>query len=119
MSQRVAMTGNEAAANALRQVNPDVAAVYPITPQTELMHKFSGFVADGKVKTAVIYNKIAIAQQHLGDERDDRGFGSGGEGNYRNCRKRPGADVGGRVHSGIDEITCCHAGSEQGVERTH
>jgi pyruvate ferredoxin oxidoreductase alpha subunit len=54
MSQRVAMTGNEAAANALRQVNPDVAAVYPITPQTELMHKFSGFVADGEVRTEVI-----------------------------------------------------------------
>jgi len=54
MSQRVAMTGNEAAANALRQANPDIAAVYPITPQTELMHKFSSFVADGKVKTEVI-----------------------------------------------------------------
>jgi len=54
MARRVAMTGNESAANALRQVNPDVAAVYPITPQTELMHNFAGFVADGLVKTDLV-----------------------------------------------------------------
>jgi len=54
MAKLVAMTGNEAAANALRQVNPDVAAVYPITPQTELMHEFAKFVANGKVDTEMI-----------------------------------------------------------------
>jgi len=55
MSQRVGRTGNEAAAEALRQVNPDVAAVYPITPQTELMHKFTEFVANGQVDTELIH----------------------------------------------------------------
>jgi len=55
MSQRVGRTGNEAAAEALRQVNPDVAAVYPITPQTELMHKFTEFVANGQVNTELIH----------------------------------------------------------------
>jgi len=54
MANLKAMTGNEAAANALRQVNPDVAAVYPITPQTELMHEFAKFVANGQVDTEVI-----------------------------------------------------------------
>jgi len=54
MSDRRALTGNEAAAEALRQVNPDVAAVYPITPQTELMHQFAGFVANGQVDTEII-----------------------------------------------------------------
>jgi len=49
------MTGNEAVAEAFRQVNPDVAAVYPITPQTELMHKFAEYVNDGKVDTELIY----------------------------------------------------------------
>lgn len=48
------MTGNDAAAEALKDVNPDVAAVFPITPQTELMHKFSSFVYDGVVDTELI-----------------------------------------------------------------
>jgi len=48
------LTGNDAAAHALRQVNPDVAAVFPITPQTELMHKFSEFVANGQVETLLV-----------------------------------------------------------------
>jgi pyruvate ferredoxin oxidoreductase alpha subunit len=52
---RIALTGNEAVAEAFRQVNPDVAAVYPITPQTELMHKFADYVNDGKVDTELIY----------------------------------------------------------------
>jgi len=51
---RVSLTGNDAVANAMRQVDPDIAAVFPITPQTELMHKFSEFVANGKVSTDLV-----------------------------------------------------------------
>ena len=54
MANRVALTGNDAGAEALKDVNPDVAAVFPITPQTELMHKFSSFVNDGVVDTELI-----------------------------------------------------------------
>ncbi len=54
MAKVVAVTGNEAVANALKQVNPDVCAAYPITPQTDMMQRFSGFVSDGKVKTELI-----------------------------------------------------------------
>lgn len=54
MTTRVALTGNDAVAEALRQIDPDVAAVFPITPQTELMHKFAEFVADGKVSTELV-----------------------------------------------------------------
>jgi pyruvate ferredoxin oxidoreductase alpha subunit len=54
MPKLLSLTGNEAAAHALRQANPDVAAVYPITPQTELMHQFAEFVANGKVDTEMI-----------------------------------------------------------------
>lgn len=50
----MALTGNEAAAEAMRQINPDVVAAYPITPQTELMHKFAEFVADGLVDTEMV-----------------------------------------------------------------
>lgn len=48
------LTGNDAVAVAFKQVNPDVAAVFPITPQTELMHKFSEFVANGDVDTVLV-----------------------------------------------------------------
>ncbi|MCL4475300.1 MAG: pyruvate ferredoxin oxidoreductase [Nitrospirae bacterium] len=54
MAKVVAVTGNEAVANALRQANPDVCAAYPITPQTDIMQRFSGFVADGLVNTELI-----------------------------------------------------------------
>jgi pyruvate ferredoxin oxidoreductase alpha subunit len=50
----VARTGNEAMAEAMRQINPDVCAAYPITPATEIMQIFSGFVSDGLVKTNLI-----------------------------------------------------------------
>lgn len=54
MAEQVAMTGNDAGAEALKDVNPDVAAVFPITPQTELMHKFTSYVHDGVVDTELI-----------------------------------------------------------------
>lgn len=38
----------------MRQIDPDVVAAFPITPQTELMHKFAGHVADGDVKGELI-----------------------------------------------------------------
>ncbi|MCL4536938.1 MAG: pyruvate ferredoxin oxidoreductase [Nitrospirae bacterium] len=55
MAQRiVAVTGNEAVAEALRQINPDVCAAYPITPQTDMMQRFATFANNGKVKTEMI-----------------------------------------------------------------
>ncbi len=54
MAKVVAVTGNEAGAEALRQVNPDVCGAYPITPQTDMMQRFSSFVSNGKVDTEVI-----------------------------------------------------------------
>jgi pyruvate ferredoxin oxidoreductase alpha subunit len=54
MAKTVAVTGNEAGANALRQVNPDVCGTYPITPQTDMMQRFASYAADGKVDTEII-----------------------------------------------------------------
>ncbi|MBO4390399.1 MAG: pyruvate ferredoxin oxidoreductase [Lachnospiraceae bacterium] len=48
------ISGNEAVANALRQINPDVMAAFPITPSTEIPQYFSKFVSDGKVTTEFI-----------------------------------------------------------------
>ncbi len=50
----IAKTGNEAMAEAMRQINPDVCAAYPITPATEVMQIFAGFVNDGLVKTELM-----------------------------------------------------------------
>ncbi|MBI5787410.1 MAG: pyruvate ferredoxin oxidoreductase [Candidatus Schekmanbacteria bacterium] len=54
MGKVVAMTGNIAVANAMRQVNPDVCAAYPITPSTEIMQQFASFVSDGLVDTEFV-----------------------------------------------------------------
>lgn len=56
----LAKTGNEAMAEAMRQINPDVVAAYPITPATEVVMIFSQFVADGLVDTEF----IAVESEH-------------------------------------------------------
>ncbi|RLE09032.1 pyruvate ferredoxin oxidoreductase [Candidatus Aerophobetes bacterium] len=54
MSRIVGLTGDETAAEAMRQINPDVLAAYPITPQTETVQRFSEFVANGLVSTEMV-----------------------------------------------------------------
>ena len=54
MSEFKALAGNEAVATAMRQINPDVVAAYPITPQTSTVQKFADFVADGLVDTEFV-----------------------------------------------------------------
>ena len=48
------LMGDQVAAHAMRQIEPDVVAAYPITPQTEIVMNFSQFVADGRVDTEMI-----------------------------------------------------------------
>jgi len=50
----VALSGNEAVAYAFKQARPHVASAFPITPQTEMMHKFAEFVANGESTTEMI-----------------------------------------------------------------
>jgi pyruvate ferredoxin oxidoreductase alpha subunit len=54
------MEGNQAVAEAMRQINPDVVAAYPITPSTEVVQTFSTFVANGLVDT----NFVAVESEH-------------------------------------------------------
>ena len=51
MSTYEALTGDQAVATGMRQINPDVVAAYPITPQTETVEFFAEYVADGLVDT--------------------------------------------------------------------
>lgn len=54
MARRDRLSGNEAVAEALRQINPDVMAAFPITPSTEIPQYFSKLVASGKVESEFI-----------------------------------------------------------------
>ena len=54
MSRKDRLSGNEAVAIAMRQINPDVMPAFPITPSTEIPQYFSNFVANGKVDTEFI-----------------------------------------------------------------
>ncbi|MBL7054628.1 pyruvate ferredoxin oxidoreductase [Candidatus Woesearchaeota archaeon] len=54
MPEIKALTGDQAVAEAMKQINPDVVPAYPITPQTEIAMTFAKFVADGDVDTEMI-----------------------------------------------------------------
>lgn len=54
MAKRDRLSGNEAVAVALRQINPDVFPAFPITPSTEIPQYFASFVANGQVDTEFI-----------------------------------------------------------------
>jgi pyruvate ferredoxin oxidoreductase alpha subunit len=54
VSAPVLLTGGEAVAHAMRQIDPDVVPVYPITPQTPIIQTFAKFVADGRAQTEIV-----------------------------------------------------------------
>ena len=54
MSIRERLSGNEAVAIALRQINPDVFPAFPITPSTEIPQYFSSYVANCQVDTVFV-----------------------------------------------------------------
>jgi len=56
----VGMNGDESSAYATKQVNPDVVAAYPITPQTIIVEKYSEYVADGEVDSEF----VAVESEH-------------------------------------------------------
>ncbi|MFH1178877.1 MAG: transketolase C-terminal domain-containing protein [Candidatus Bathyarchaeota archaeon] len=54
------LNGDEAVAYATKQVNPDVVAAYPITPQTIIVERYSEYVADGLVDSEF----VAVESEH-------------------------------------------------------
>lgn len=54
MAIRDKLSGNEAVAVAMRQINPGVVAAFPITPSTEVPQYFSSFVNNGQVDTEFV-----------------------------------------------------------------
>ena len=60
MGIRERLSGNEASAIAMKQINPDVVAAFPITPSTEIPQYFSSFVSNGLVDTEF----VAVESEH-------------------------------------------------------
>lgn len=54
MPERRLLTGAEAVVEAMRQIDPDVVPVYPITPQTPMIEGFSAVVADGRARAEIV-----------------------------------------------------------------
>ncbi len=52
--RRMGLTGNEAVALAWKQIRPHVVAAYPITPATQIVERFSDYVARGEVDTEFV-----------------------------------------------------------------
>lgn len=50
----ICLSGNEAVAYALKQINPDVMGAFPITPSTEIPEHFAKYVANGEVNTEYV-----------------------------------------------------------------
>ena len=60
MAIRDRMSGNEAIAMAMKQINPDVMGAFPITPSTEIPQYFSEYIANGLVDT----DFVAVESEH-------------------------------------------------------
>ena len=54
LEERRVITGGEAVAEAMRQIDPDVVPVYPITPQTPMIQGLSRFAAEGRVRGEIV-----------------------------------------------------------------
>ena len=54
MARKDRMSGNEAVAFAIRQINPDVMPAFPITPSTEIPQMVSTYIANGEIDTEFI-----------------------------------------------------------------
>ena len=54
MAIKERMSGNEAVAYAIKQINPDVMPAFPITPSTEIPQMVSTYIANGEIDTEFI-----------------------------------------------------------------
>ena len=53
MAIRERLSGNEAVAYAIKQINPDVMPAFPITPSTEIPQFVSTMIANGEIQMII------------------------------------------------------------------
>ena len=114
MAKRDRMSGNEAVATAMRQINPDVMGAFPITPSTEIPQYYSQYIADGRVDTEFVAGRVG-AQCHVGVHRS---IGSGSTCGDGNIFRRAGIHVGAALCGCFGEIAYHHGGGKPGAHRT-
>ena len=61
MAIRERLSGNEAVAHAIKQINPDVMPAFPITPSTEIPQFVSTFISNGEIDTEF----IPVESEHM------------------------------------------------------
>ncbi len=60
VKERLGLTSNYAVAYAVKAVDVDVIAAYPITPQTTIIEKLAEFVANGEIDAEYIPLSLSI-----------------------------------------------------------
>ena len=55
MAIRERLSGNEAVAYAIKQINPDVMPAFPIPPSTEIPQYVANYIANGEIETEFIH----------------------------------------------------------------
>ena len=113
MAKRDRMSGNEAVATAMRQINPDVMGAFPITPSTEIPQYYSRFIADGLVDTEF----VPVESEHSAMSVCI-GIGSGSTCGDGNIFRRAGIHVGAALCGCFGEIAYHHGGGKPGAHRT-
>ena len=102
MAIRERLSGNEAVAYAIKQINPDVMPAFPITPSTEIPQYVATYIANGEIDTEFIH----VESEHSAMS-DNRRFGCRRKSAYGNLFVRNGTDVGGALCGGFGPASDC------------
>ena len=105
MGIRERLSGNEASAIAMKQINPDVVAAFPITPSTEIPQYFSTFVSNGKVDTEF----VTVESEHSAMSACIGAQAAGRKSNDCNFIKWFSLNVGNDFYSIIFKTSNCYA----------
>ena len=98
MAVRERLSGNEAVAYAIKQINPDVMPAFPITPSTEIPQYVANYIANGEIDTEF----IPVESEHSSMSATV-GRGQSPHGHFL---LRSGSDVGGAVCGGLQQTAC-------------
>ena len=109
MSIRERLSGNEASALAMKQINPDVVAAFPITPSTEIPQYFSSFVSNGSVDTEF----VAVESEHSAMSACIGAQAARRKSNDSNICKRTCFNVGNDTYSIFFKTSNCYATCKQ------
>jgi len=116
MGIRERLSGNEATAIAMRQINPDVVAAFPITPSTG---KFLNISRHMSLTGLVDTEFVAVESEHSAMSACIGAQAAGARAMTATSGKRFGIYVGGFVYSGKYETSDCIGGCKQSTFRSY